>query len=90
MTVNFGLDVALIPVVFMILYQWILKHNKNYYLYFAVLCLFLSFVFKPILVWLNLFELSKGANYFHLFLGYMVIMLVSRWITNLFVYFEKK
>lgn len=88
-SVNFGLDVSFIPIVYMFLYQWVLNHNKNYYLYFTGLCLVLSFIFKPLLGWLDFFELKNGATYFHLFIGYVVIMLVSKWITNLFVHFEK-
>ncbi|WP_053601123.1 CBO0543 family protein [Bacillus sp. FJAT-18017] len=30
---SFTLDVSLIPVVFMLTYQWTLNRNKNYYLY---------------------------------------------------------
>jgi hypothetical protein len=90
MPVNFSLDASLIPVTFMLLYQWVINHNKNYYLYMVGLSLFYSFIFKPIFVSLHLFELNKGANYFHLFLGYMVIVILSKWITNLFLYFEKR
>ncbi|UFU00747.1 hypothetical protein KO561_07375 [Radiobacillus kanasensis] len=89
LSVNFGLDVSLIPVVFMFLYQWIIQHKKNFYVYFLGLCVFLSFVFKPILVALDLFQLNKGANYFTLFIGYVVIMLLSKWITNIFFYFKR-
>ncbi|MDW2879696.1 MULTISPECIES: CBO0543 family protein [Bacillaceae] len=32
--VSFGLDAALIPVIYMILYQWSLNKNLNYYLIF--------------------------------------------------------
>ncbi|QDP39908.1 CBO0543 family protein [Radiobacillus deserti] len=88
-SVNFGLDVSFIPVVYMFLYQWVLKHNKNFYLYFLGLCGILGFVFKPLLVALDLFELNKGATYFHLFLGYITIMIISKLITNLFFYFKR-
>ncbi|WP_404456769.1 CBO0543 family protein [Oceanobacillus kapialis] len=89
-TVSFGLDISFIPVVYMLLYQWVLNHDKNYYLYLTGLCLFIGFIFKPLMVAVGLFELDKGANYFHIFIGYIVIMLISKWITDLFIYFEKK
>jgi hypothetical protein len=85
---SFSLDVALVPVVCILLYQWVLKNNKNYYLYFTLLSAFFAFIFKPLLVAFGLFEFSRGANYFHLFIGYMTIMLVSKWITNLFIKFQ--
>ncbi|MDF2962097.1 MAG: hypothetical protein K0S39_3832 [Paenibacillus sp.] len=88
--VSFALDASFIPIVFMLLYQWILNHRKNYYLYFTGLSLFLSFLFKPALTTFELFQLNKGMNYFYLFLGYMIIMLVSKWITDLFLYLHNE
>lgn len=87
--VSFALDVSLIPVVYMLVYQWTLNHRKNYYLYLTITSAFFAFIFKPILVWSGLFILLKGFNYFHLFLGYLVIMLVSKWISNIFVHFQR-
>ncbi|WP_243357145.1 CBO0543 family protein [Bacillus litorisediminis] len=86
---SFSLDVALVPVIYMLVFQWVIKNNKNYYFYFTLLSLFFAFILKPLMVTLGLFEFSRGANYFYLFIGYMAIMLVSKWITNLFIWFEK-
>ncbi|MGP4063433.1 CBO0543 family protein [Oceanobacillus sp. M65] len=88
-TVSLGLDVSFIPVIFMLLYQWVINHDKNYYVYFAGLCLFISFILKPLLSMFDLFILDNGANYLHILIGYLVVMCLSKWITNLFVYFEK-
>lgn len=88
--INFALDASLIPVLFMLLYQWTINHNKNYYVYLICLSIVLSFIFKPLLSALDFLELHKWANYFILFIGYIIIMLVSKWITNLFLYFERK
>ncbi|MFC0559479.1 CBO0543 family protein [Halalkalibacter alkalisediminis] len=85
---NFGLDVSLVPVLFMFLYQYVLNHKKNYYIYATGLSAALAFVLKPYLVVFNLFELHN-VNYFHLFLAYVVVFLVSKWITDLFLYFTK-
>ncbi|WP_302466510.1 CBO0543 family protein [Heyndrickxia acidiproducens] len=86
---SFALDVSLIPVLYMFVYQWTLNHKKNYYSFMILLSAFLAFVFKPVLSMLNLFKLYNGANYFHLFIGYLLIAFVSKIITNLFIYFEK-
>ena len=90
MPVSFGLDASLIPIVFMLVYQWTLNNNKNYYLWVTVLTLVLSFGLKPIMVLHNFFHLHKGIGYLHLLAAYLVIMLLSKWLTNLFIYFEKK
>lgn len=87
---SFALDVSLIPVLFIFVYQWTLNHKKNYYIFILLLCAFLAFIFKPILPILNLFELNKGFTFFHIFLGYIFIALFSKIITNIFVYFERK
>jgi hypothetical protein len=90
LTASFALGAAFIPVVFMLVYQWTLKYNKNFYLYATVLCLFLALIWKPTLSTLGLFRISNGINYIYLFLGYFTVMLVSKWITNLFVHFQKE
>ncbi|PLR75719.1 hypothetical protein CU633_19570 [Bacillus sp. V3-13] len=87
---SFALDVSFIPVVYMLMYQWTLNHKKNYYLYIFILSAILAFVFKPLLASLDLIELNRGANYFHLFLGYLTIGVISKLVTNIFVYFEKQ
>jgi hypothetical protein len=87
--VGFPLDAALIPVLFMFVYQWTLNKNKNYYLYATGLSAFLAFLFKPAMVTFGLFKLYKGMNYFYVFLIYIFVMLLAKWITNLFVYLSK-
>jgi|GEM_PF-768410 len=85
--ISIALDVSLVPVTFMLVYQWTLNHKKNYYLYTTGLCLFFAFVFKPVMSYLDLFELNRGTTFFHLLPCYLIIMLVSKWITNLFLLF---
>jgi len=87
---SLSLDTSLVPVSYMLLYQWTLNKNKNYYLYATGLSLFLSFLFKPALVTFGLLKLYPGTNYFHLLLGYLSVMLLAKWITNVFLYFQKK
>jgi uncharacterized membrane protein len=67
-----------------------LNHHKNYYLFMFLLSAIFAFAFKPLLVAIGLFEMSMGTNYFTLFIGYVVVGLIAKWITNVFVYFEKK
>lgn len=84
-----GMDASLVPVLFILVYQWTIKNNKNYYLYTLLLSLFLSFILKPIFVMHNLFKFNAWVNYFHLFLGYIVILTLSKVITDIFLRFQK-
>lgn len=86
---SIGLDASLVPVSFILVYQWTIKNNKNYYLYTLLLSLFLSFILKPIFVMHNLFKFNAWANYFHLFLSYIVILVLSKVITDIFLFFQK-
>lgn len=87
---NISLDAALIPVLYMLLYQWTINKNKNYYLYMLILSAFLSFIFKPLLVLHELFKLNKGINYFHIFIAYCILFLLSKLITQIFIILQKK
>ncbi|KZZ83288.1 CBO0543 family protein [Bacillus sp. SJS] len=87
--VSFALDVSLAPVSYMLIYQWVLKHNKNYYLYMALYSAFMSFIFKPIMVAAELFQLNRGASYLTLFIGYFSVAVIAKWITNVFIHLKK-
>jgi hypothetical protein len=86
---SISLDASLIPVLYMLVYQRTWGNTKNYYLFTFILSAVLSFVVKPILSMSNLFKLYQGANFFHLFLGYIIILVLSKLITDLFLYFQK-
>ncbi|MFB5191643.1 CBO0543 family protein [Alicyclobacillus fastidiosus] len=86
--ISFALDVSLVPVVYMLVYQWTINHEKNYYLYATLTSAAFAFVLKPVFSVLQLFHLYRWMNYFYLFLGYVVVMLVSKLITDLFLHFE--
>ncbi|KKI89108.1 hypothetical protein WQ54_28205 [Bacillus sp. SA1-12] len=85
---NVSIDTSFAPVLFILIYQWTLEKKKNFYLYTLFLICFLAFLFRPLSVAHNLFLLGKGANYVHLFFGYIVIVLISKGITNLFLYMK--
>ena len=88
--VNFALDASLVPVSFMLLYQWCLKHDKSILLYGIILSAILSFIFKPVLSLLNLIQLDKGMNFFYLFLNYILILLFAIGITYTFKHLNQK
>ncbi len=90
LTVSFGLDASLVPVAFMLVYQWTIHSKRNSYLYLGALSAFFSFALKPFLVSIHLFQLHKWATYFHLFIFYILIFSISLWITKIFLFFEEK
>ncbi|MRX73843.1 hypothetical protein GJU40_17000 [Bacillus lacus] len=87
---NFALDVSLIPVLAILLYQWTYREKKNYYLYFPLLAGGLSFLFKPILLIWDLIHLQRGMNVIHLFLYYLFIFYSAKLLLNFFFFMEKQ
>jgi hypothetical protein len=88
--VSLSLDASLVPVAFMLVYQWTLNHNKNCYLYLTALSAFFAFVLKPLMSLADLFQLYKWMNFFYIFLVYLIVVLVSKGITNLFIHMQKR
>ncbi|MDQ0903506.1 MULTISPECIES: CBO0543 family protein [unclassified Paenibacillus] len=80
---SFGLDASLIPVTYMLMYQWTLNRHKNYYVYLGLLSIVFAFVFKPLISWLELFHLVE-SSYVQLFIFYVVGGLLGKWLTDLF------
>ncbi|NIK11725.1 CBO0543 family protein [Alkalibacillus almallahensis] len=87
---GFSFSASLIPVCFMLLYQWTLIHKKNIYLYAVILSAIIAFALEPIMVKLHLLHLFKGVNYVHLFLLLVALFIVSKLITNLFLWLQEK
>ncbi|EDL63539.1 CBO0543 family protein [Bacillus sp. SG-1] len=87
---SFPLDASFVPIAFMLLYQWTLNREKNVYLYSIVLSAVFAFLLKPVMVYLDLFRMFDWVNYLYLFLFYIAFFVVSMWITNIFIRFEKK
>lgn len=87
---SFSLDASLVPVTFMLLYQWTINHKKNIYLYSVLLSAIFAFVLKPIMVKFDFIHMFHGITYIHLFLFYMMYFIVSKLITNLFVWLQEK
>lgn len=87
---SFSLDASLVPVCFMLLYQWTLHRKKNIYVYSIFLSAIFAFIFKPIMGSFDFFRMFQGINYIHLFLFYMAFFVVSILITNLFVWLQRK
>jgi len=81
---SISLDTSLVPVAFMLIYQWTLNNHKNYYIFAILTAAIFAFIFKPVLVSIDLFRMYGKINYFHLFIGYVVVLLIAKFITWLF------
>jgi hypothetical protein len=88
LTNSLGLDASLIPVAYMLMYQWTLRRKINYYLAMAGLSAVFSFGFKPLLSALDLFQLYKGMNFFYLFIAFLLVGTVPYWFTEGFARYQ--
>lgn len=89
MNTGFSVNSALVPIVFMLVYQWTLNHNKNFYLYSLLAAMVFAFIFYPLESVLNFAMFSKGTSYFNLLLGFISLFLFSKLITSVFLHMHK-
>ncbi|MFD2043643.1 hypothetical protein ACFSTA_04550 [Ornithinibacillus salinisoli] len=87
---SFALDAALVPILFILVYQWTLKYQKNVYIYGIILSGILAFIMKPIMVSVDYFKMYEGVNYIHLFLFYVGLFLLSKLAASLFLHLQQK
>jgi hypothetical protein len=85
-----ALDTSLVPVIFMLVYQYTFNHNKNYYVYTIIAAAIFSFILKPIIVEIGLFKMYRGTSYIHLFLSFFIPIIGAKLITNVFLWVDKK
>jgi len=83
------LDASLVPVSYILLYQYTLNKRKNYYIWMLMLCLALAFFLKPLMVGIGLFHFNGKENFLLLFAGYLMVGLTSKWVTDLFKFLSK-
>ena len=86
--ISFALDASLIPVTFILVYQWTLNRKKNFYLYAMMPTLFFALIAKPFLIAINITKPGLGGGgwiaYFTLFITGLIIAYASKWIADLF------
>lgn len=84
------LDSSFVPVTFMLVYQWTINREKNYYLYMIITSAVMAFIFKPVLVGIGLMRLYGNTNYIYLFAGYLIVITIAKFITSVFLWTEAK
>lgn len=85
-----AIDSSLVPVIFMLIYQWSVNKEKNYYLFATLAAALFCFLFKPLLVSLGLFKLYGNSTYLHLFLTLTGVIIVAKFMTDVFIWTQKK
>lgn len=82
-----GITSSLLPVSFMLLYQYCIKHEKNYLLWTIVLSAVIAFVFVPIEKKIGFLAMLKGLNNFHIFLIDVINTIIAYGLTKFFITF---
>jgi hypothetical protein len=87
--VSIPVDASLVPVTFMLAYQFAINHNKNFYLTILITATFVTLIAW---IWqlLGLLKLYNGMNLFHIFLCDVGIAILAYWFTNLFLRLKKQ
>lgn len=62
-----NMTASVLPAVFLLLYQYCLNHNKNFFLYTIILSALFSFILVPLEMYLGLVKLGKGMQLYHVF-----------------------
>ncbi|WP_442600206.1 hypothetical protein [Neobacillus sp. D3-1R] len=80
---------SLLPVGFLLIYQYCTNHHKNFYLYTVLLSAIFAFIFASIEKMSGLLILNKGFNQLHLFAIDVLIAYTAYWFTLLIRKFSK-
>lgn len=80
-----NITASVLPVGFLLLYQYCTNHNKNFYLYTILLSAIFAFGLASLEQWLGLLELHGGLRKFHLFLIDLIIVFITYGATRLLV-----
>lgn len=86
---SISLDSSLVPVSYMLVYQYVINRRKNYYIWMLLLSLIFAFLIKPLLVGIGLFRFGGKENFLMLLWGYLLVGLISKWITDIFLLLSK-
>ncbi|WP_335868965.1 CBO0543 family protein [Bacillus sp. 2205SS5-2] len=78
---NFALDSAMIPVIFMLIYQYTYHKFRVYFLTCILGVFFFSFLLKPTLRFFDLFWMSDDMNYFKLVIAYGIVVVGATLVT---------
>ncbi|MFC4321346.1 hypothetical protein [Litchfieldia salsa] len=78
-----NVSASMLPVGFLLLYQYCTNRNKNFFLYTLLLSAVFAFGFATVEKSMGFVEFRKGTHQFHLFLIDVVIVFISYWMTKI-------
>lgn len=85
-----SMNASALPVGFLLVYQYCVNNEKNFYLYGILISLFYAYGVASIENSLGLVELRGGIKQYHVFLIDLVIAYISYWFTRLLFHAHKK
>ncbi|GKU84849.1 CBO0543 family protein [Niallia sp. NCCP-28] len=85
---SLSLDASIVPIYIMLVYQWTIKHDKNFYLTSFVAAIIFGYGFTALTVWLGLFEMHQWMNYFYIFLSYYIQYVLTYLLVKLFLHLK--
>ncbi|MFA9558999.1 CBO0543 family protein [Evansella sp. AB-rgal1] len=80
---SLNMTASVLPVSFLLLYQYCTNHQKNFFLYLLVLSAFFAFGFASIEIRMEFLELRDGLRQLHLFMSDIVIGVLAYFLTQL-------
>ncbi|WP_186580916.1 hypothetical protein [Aquibacillus kalidii] len=78
-----NITTSVLPVGFILLYQYCTNNNKNFYIYTVILSGIFSFLFASIEMYIGLLEVRKGFNLICVFGIDVGITVIAYWFTHL-------
>lgn len=83
--VGFTVTTVILPVVYMLVYQYCTTRDKNIFIYFLGTSILMAFGFGGLSVLVGLLEMHKGMNLFYLFLIDIAVAFLTYGFTKLFI-----
>jgi hypothetical protein len=87
--IGFTVTVSLIPVAYMLLYQYCTNKGKNFYLYAIALSLVFGYGFGALSESLELLKMHKGMKLTYLVIIDIAAAFTAYWLTKLFIKLSK-
>ncbi|WP_188455439.1 hypothetical protein [Virgibacillus oceani] len=81
---------VLLPVCFMLIYQYCTNRGKNYYIYAIIAAILFAYGFGSIYKYNDMLVMSKGMNLTYLALIDIAVVLIAYWFTKLFIMIKDK
>ncbi|WP_106498186.1 hypothetical protein [Lentibacillus sp. Marseille-P4043] len=87
-----GVNIAavLLPITFMLLYQYCMNYKKNFYVVAIIGALVFAYGFGSFSLAVDLLKVNKGMNLTYLFFIDVAVSFIAYWFTKLFLWFRNK